>query len=202
MRTHCDSTHYLCDSQTDTSKHGIQFWCLPLRCAIAFNIKFAIYRLTSKVQTWPYWPGQILFLSPSKLHYGKCILNYLDTGKLPVQPLSRETDIQKFSDPRQWVSLCVFILAPLPSIHFSPTMTGGGGRQWQGSLHHKTPAGHRPQQLPHKITDTLATSKWTGPVWHTADAGRVRGKGRMAEQEEWWERWKGRGGNETKGKEE
>lgn len=67
------------------------------------------------------------------------------------------------------VSLCVFIPAPLPSIHFSPSLTGGGGRQWQGSLNHKTPAGHRSRQPPHKITNSLSTSKWTGPVCHTAD---------------------------------
>lgn len=79
-------------------------------------------------------------------------------------------------------------------------MTGGGGRQWQGSLHHKTPAGHRPQQLPHEITDTLSTSKWTGPVWHTADTGRVRGKGRMAEREESEERWEGKKGMRRKGR--
>lgn len=159
------------------------------------------YRLVSKVQTWPYWPGQISFLSPWmfwKLLYGKYILNHLDTGNFPVQSLSRQTDICKFTDPWQCVSLCVFMLAPLLSIHFSPSMTGGGGRQWQGSLHHKTPAGHCPQQLPHKITDTLSTSKWTGPMWHTADTGRVRGKGRMAEQEESQERWEGKGGMRQK----
>lgn len=136
-----------------------------------------------------------------KLLYGKCTLNHLDTGKSPVQPLSRQTDIYKFTDPQQCISLCVFIVALLPSIHFSPSMTRGGGTQWQGSLHHKTPADHRPQQLPHEITDTLSTSKWTGPVWHAADTGRVRGKGRMAEREESQERWEGIEGMGWKGRE-
>lgn len=113
---------------------------------------------------------------------------------------SEATDIHKFTDPWQCLSLCVFIFSPLLSIHFSPAMTGGSGRQWQGSLHHKTSAGHCPQQLPHKITDTLSTSKWTGPVWHTADAGRVRGKCRMAEREESQKKWEERGVMRQKGR--
>lgn len=85
------------------------------------------YRLVSKVQTWPYWPDQTSFLPPWmfwKLLYGKCTLNHLNAGKF--QPLSRQTDIHKFTAPWQCISLCVFTLAPLPSIHFSPSMTRGG----------------------------------------------------------------------------
>lgn len=87
------------------------------------------YRLLSKVQTWPYWPDQTSFLPPWifwKLLYGKCTLNHLNAGKFPIQPLSRQTNIHKFTDAWQCISLCVFTLAPLPSIHFSPSMTGGG----------------------------------------------------------------------------
>lgn len=90
---------------------------------------------------------------------------------------NKQTQTQVYCSP-QCNSLCVFILVPLPSIHFSPSLTRGERRQWQGSLHHKTPVGHRPQQLPHKITDTMSASKWTGPVCHTADGGRLRQKGR------------------------
>lgn len=66
---------------------------------------------------------------------------------------------------------CLYLPRYLPST--SPChWPEGGERRWQGSLHHKTPAGHCPQQLPHKITATLSTSKWTGPVCHIADTGR------------------------------
>lgn len=63
---------------------------------------------------------------------------------------------------------------PPATLHRWPE--GGEGR-WQGSLHHKTPAGHRPQQLPRGITASLSASGWTGPVCHIADTRRWEGGG-------------------------
>lgn len=66
-----------------------------------------------------------------------------------------------------------------PPATFHRWLEGGEGR-WQGSLHHKTPAGHCPQQLPHGITASLSASEWTGPVCHIADTRKWGGgsKGR------------------------
>lgn len=205
MHTYCDIAHTLCQSDWHYQAwHSI--FTPAIKVCNHFQHQIWIrshYRLVSKVQTWLYWPGQISFLLPWmfwKLLYAKCTLNHFDTKTFSVQSLSRQVDIHKFTDLQQCISLCVFILVPLPSIHFSPSMTGGGGRQWQGSLHHKTPAGHGPQQLPHKITDTLSTSKWTGPVWHTADAGRVRGKVEWQNKRNHRRDWEEEGGMGQKGR--
>lgn len=77
---------------------------------------------------------------------------------------------------------CLYLARYLPS-PFLLNWPEGLERRWQGSLHHKTPSGHCPQTLPHNITTTLSTNKWTGPVCHSAGTGRERQRKRKREGE-------------------
>lgn len=99
------------------------------------------------------------------------LLDHLPARRLTWPTSSHKSDLQVFF---------FFLFKPFPSsappracLYFPPATfhrwpEGGEGR-WQGSLHHKTPAGHCPQQLPHGITASLSASEWTGPVCHIAD---------------------------------
>lgn len=119
--------------------------------------------------------------------------SFTSLANFPVPYLSRQLSSHKLGSV--WSLLLLMRVCTWPvTFHpfLPPNWPEGGERQWQGSLHHKTPGGHCPQQLPHNITTTLSTNKWTGPVCHSAQTERERDrkgkrgrKGVMRKTEEW-----------------
>lgn len=95
------------------------------------------YRLVSKVQTWQCWPGQISFLPPWmvwKLLYRKCTLNHLDTGKFPVQPLSRLNRYLQVSwSPAVCLLMCIYT-CPVTFYPFLPLNDRRGWKAMAGII--------------------------------------------------------------------
>lgn len=114
---------------------------------------------------------------------------YTSLANFSIQYLSRQLSSHRLGSVSILLSrtapsyACLYLARYLPSpspLHWPE----GGERQWQGSLHHKTPNGHCPQQLPHNITTTLSTNKRTGPVCHGTGTGR--GKERQSRERQEW----------------
>lgn len=99
--------------------------------------------------------ASVTYLEPEQIcAWVKCPLlslnvlraQYRNNRRIPGQQLSRQT----FTSLLLPVTASPYVYLYLPRYPLSILPTPSSrGRQWQGSLNHKTPAGHRSRQPPH-----------------------------------------------------